>query len=340
MRKEESGMLLGSVPCILMLLTGTTAFAAERVDSKNALSDLSASIRELTRRVSPAVVEILITGYAAAGEEEGRMSNHISRQTSSGSGVIVDSSGYIVTNEHVVKGAVRIKVLVGSPPRGGLTVPRQVQSVRTFDARVLGIDPDSDLALLKIDGKGLPAVRFGNSDMLAQGDVVLSIGSPMQLRNSLTMGVVSAPARAVNEDNPILYIQTDASINPGDSGGALLSTDGRLVGINTSILSRSGGNEGIGFAIPSNIVENVYRQLRKTGVVSMGSLGVFVQNISFPLAMGLDLPVKQGVVVADVDQPGSGDTAGLKRRDVILSLDGTAIENAKQFDNVISIVSG
>ena len=115
----------------------------------------------------------------------------------------------------------------------------------------------------------------------------------------------------------------------------LVSADGHLVGINTSILSRSGGNEGIGFAIPSNIVRNVYRQLRATGVVSMGSLGVFVQNISLPLALGLDLPVKQGVVVADVDQSGPGDTAGLKRRDIILSFDGTAIENTKQFDNII-----
>ncbi len=334
-------MLPGSVTCFLLLLASLPAPAAEpvagpvtgRSSEVSALSSLGSSIRSLTRRVSPAVVEIMVTGYGAATEEDGQTANRISRQRSSGSGVIVDPSGYIVTNAHVVRGAVSIKVLVGGPDFS--TPLKRQQSAGAVDARVLGIDRQSDLALLKIDGTAFPSVRFGNSDKLSQGDIVLAIGSPMQLRNSLTMGVVSAPARAVDEDDPILYIQTDASINPGDSGGALVNADGRLIGINTSIMSHSGGNEGIGFAIPSNIVRSVYRQLRKNGVVSMGSLGVFVQNISVPLASGLDLPLTQGVVVSDVEEPGPGNRAGLKRRDIVLSLDGTAIRTARQFDNAI-----
>ena len=208
-------MLLGWLSGALVLLASTTALAAERVESKNALSDLGASIREVSHRVAPSVVEILITGYVASDDEDGRTSNQISRQKSSGSGVILDSAGYIMTNAHVVKGAVKIQVLVGSA-----TAPRTVQPVHAFEARVVGVDPESDLALLRIDAQGLPAIRFGNSDLLSQGDIVLAIGSPMQLRNSLTMGVVSAPARDASDDKPILYIQTDASINPGDSGGA------------------------------------------------------------------------------------------------------------------------
>jgi serine protease Do len=151
----------------------------------------------------------------------------------------------------------------------------------------------------------------------------------MHLRNSLAMGVISSPARAVSDDDPILYIQTDASINPGDSGGALIDTNSHLVGLNTFILSKSGGNGGIGFAIPSNVVLNVYRQLRRTGVVSRGTLGMFVQNITDPMGKGLALAAHEGVVVADVDDDGPADVAGLKRRDIIQSLSGKAIETAR-----------
>jgi serine protease Do len=320
---------------ILFVLTASRGMALAQTPSGNPLDQLSASIRELTRRASPAVVEILVTGYGVPEEEHGRTSNQISRQRSSGSGVLVDSSGYIMTNAHVIQGAVSLKVLVSKPsPPSGVPAPR-FQTPRTFDARVLGVDRESDLALLKIDERRLPSLRFGESVTLSQGDLVLALGSPMHLRNSLAMGVVSSPARAISDDDPVLYVQTDASINPGDSGGALINTNGRLIGLNTFILTKSGGNEGIGFAIPSDVVQNVYHQLRQTGVVSRGTLGLFVQNITPPMAKGLDLSGDEGVLVADVDNNGPADIAGFKRRDIILSFNGNPIETARQFDDAV-----
>jgi serine protease Do len=197
------------------------------------------------------------------------------------------------------------------------------------------MDAESDLALIRVDGRGLPKLAFGDSDSLRQGDLVFAIGNPSGLRNSVSMGVVSGTARAVSDDNPILYIQTDASINPGNSGGALVDARGVLVGLNTFIVSRSGGSEGIGFAVPSNVVRNVYDQLKRSGKVSRGTVGLFVQDITPVMAKGLDLPLSKGVVIADVAPTGASDVAGIKRRDVILSLNGDAIENARQFGNAI-----
>jgi serine protease Do len=311
------------------------ALVAQAVHQDNPLAQLSASTRALTRRVSPAVVEILVAGYGSADEENGRTASQVSRQSSSGSGVLVDSAGYIMTNAHVVRGAISLSVLMGKIDGAGEPGSERFRAPRTYSARVLGVDRESDLALLKVEGTGFPWLRFGNSDTVFQGDLVLALGSPMRLRNSLSMGVVSAPARAVSEDDAVLYIQTDASINPGDSGGALVNTDGRLVGLNTFIMTKSGGNEGIGFAIPSAVVQNVYRQLRLSGVVAKGSLGAFVQNITPPMAKGLDLQAPQGVLVSDIEPQSPAEAAGLKRRDVILSLDNKPIETARQFDEAI-----
>lgn len=332
--ERRSGFIFRALASLLIpIASGGVAFA--QTAPGNPLGQLSASIRELTRRVSPAVVEILTTGYGSADEENGRTSNQISRRQSSGSGVLVDPAGYIMTNAHVVQGAVTLKVLVGKANMlSGVATPR-FEAPRTFDARVLGVDRESDLALLKVDQQGFPFLNFGESDAVSQGDLVLALGSPMHLRNSLAMGVVSSPARPIGDDDPILYVQTDASINPGDSGGALIDTNGRLVGLNTFIFSKSGGNEGIGFAIPSDVVKNVYRQLRRSGVVSRGTLGIFVQNITAPMARGLDLVAQEGVVVADVDNDGPADIAGFKRRDIVVSLNGKAVETARQFDDAI-----
>jgi serine protease Do len=310
---------------------GQAVAADDRAHQKSPLSALSESIRELTRRVTPAVVEIMVVGYSTGDDSGGSTSNQISRQRSSGSGVIVDSEGYVMTNAHVVEGALTVKVMVPSPVSKDGTGPE----VHVENAKILGVDRDSDLALLKIDAQNLSALPFGDSSTLSQGDLVLAIGSPMQLRNSLSMGVISAPARSVSDENPVLYIQTDASINPGDSGGALVDTEGRLVGLNTFIMSKSGGNEGIGFAIPANEVRNVYSQLRETGVVARGYIGVFAQNITSDLATGLDLPTRQGALVADVDPDGPGENAGLQRRDIILSANGAAIESARQLNNTV-----
>ncbi|HYW42520.1 MAG TPA: trypsin-like peptidase domain-containing protein [Bryobacteraceae bacterium] len=318
---------IGAGLAILLIIFRSGSAQTER--PRNPLAQLSESIRELTNRIAPAVVEISVTAYAAAENDSARVSQ-ISRQHSTGSGVIVDPSGYIMSNAHVVRGAIGIKVVTGVRES-----PGSQQTSRTFDARILGMDTESDLALLRIDASELPVLQFGDSDKLRQGDLVLAVGSPLGLRNSVSMGVVSAVARAINDENPILYIQTDASINPGNSGGALVDTDGSLVGLNTFIVSQSGGNEGIGFAIPSNVVRNVYQQLRRKGRVARGSLGLFVQNITRVLAKGLGLPLSQGVVVADVQPDGPADRVGVKRKDIILSVNGTAIETARQFDDAI-----
>jgi serine protease Do len=243
----------------------------------------------------------------------------------------VDPSGYIITNAHVIQGAINLKVLAASPSPAGAESRKNLRPL-PVDAKVLGIDRESDLALLKIEVENLTVLPLGDSDKLRQGDLVLAIGSPLGLRNSVSMGVVSAAGRAVSDDNPILYIQTDASINPGNSGGALVDHDGFLVGVNSFIVSQSGGNEGIGFAIPSNVVRNVYQQLKHKGHVSRGSVRAFVQNITPVLAKGLGLAVQRGVVVADVEPEGPAERAGLKRKDIILSVNGNEVDTARRFD--------
>jgi len=321
---------------LVLAVFGAHFAAGQHPGGRDALTQLSGSIRELTTRVSPAVVEILVTGYATIDEEKSQTATRISRQNSSGSGVIVDPEGYIMTNAHVVQGAIRVRVLI---PAGKAATERQdspaAARTRSVDARVIGIDTESDLALIRIEETGLPQLAFGNSDDLRQGDLVFAIGSPMGLRNSVSMGVVSAPARAVSDDNPILYIQTDASINPGNSGGALVDTHGLLIGLNSFIVSSSGGNQGLGFAIPSNVVRNVYEQLRRKGKVSRGFVGLFVQDVNSVLAKGLSLPVQQGVVIADVEPKSPAEIAELKRRDIILSLNGHTVESARQFEDDI-----
>ena len=318
----------------LLIVASLRLLSAQSAHVEDRLGALSSSIRDLTDRVSPAVVEIQVTGYSAE-DDKGLVLSQISRQRSSGSGVILDPAGYIVTNAHVVQGAVKIRVLMSRSALAKSSDGPQALLARSIDARLIGVDRESDLALIRIDEKGLPVLALGDSDKLQQGDLVFAIGSPMGLRNSVSMGVVSATRRAVSDENPILYIQTDASNNPGNSGGALVDTGGFLIGLNTFIVSRSGGNEGIGFAVPSNVVRSVYEQLKRKGRVSRGSAGLFVQNISPPMAAGLGLPLQQGVVVADIDPGGPADIANLKRRDVILSLNAHAIESARQFDDDI-----
>jgi serine protease Do len=239
-----------------------------------------------------------------------------------------------MTNAHVIKGAASIRVVVAraSLPDEASDDPGNLQTV---DAKIIGIDSVSDLALLKIDGKRLATLQFMNSDRLRQGDLVLAIGAPMGLRNSVSFGVVSSPDRSVGNDNPMVYIQTDASINPGNSGGALVTMNGLLAGLNAFIVTQSGGNEGLGFAIPANTVRDVYRQLRKDGRVSRGEIGIYAQDITFVMAKGLALARDHGVIVSDVAPDGPADRSGLRRRDVILSLDGRKIVSAGQLESRI-----
>jgi serine protease Do len=298
------------------------------------LLEMSGQMRSLSRQVAPAVVQVLVSGYGFVDSESGHRVSLLGRERSIGSGVIVDPDGYIITDAHVIKGAVTIRVVI---TRAALPdeLSDDPSNLRTADAKIVGIDQESDLALLKIDEKGLPALQFMDSDRLRQGDLVLAVGAPMGLRNSVSFGVVSSPDRSVGDENPMVYIQTDASINPGNSGGALVTMNGLLAGLNAFIVSQSGGNEGLGFAIPANTVRDVYRQLRKDGRVSRGEIGIYAQDITFVMSKGLSLAHDHGVIVSDVLPDGPADRSGLKRRDIILSLDGQKIVSAGQLENHI-----
>jgi serine protease Do len=290
------------------------------------LSRFSQSLEALSERVRPAVVQILTTGYAEAG-------GLLSRQRASGSGVILDPDGYVVTNAHVVQGARRIQVVFAGLASG----PPNAQSIlkapgRVAGAQLVGIDRETDLAVLKVAEKNLPFLPLGDSKELRPGELVLAFGSPLGLENSVTLGVVSAVARQIRPEDRMIYIQTDASINPGSSGGPLVDGEGRVIGINTSILSQSGGNEGIGFAAPSNIVGNVFEQVRRTGRVRRGEIGVYAQTVTPALAAGLGLPQDWGVVLSDVLPEGPAARAGLRIADLVLKLDGKVMENARQLE--------
>jgi serine protease Do len=201
-----------------------------------------------------------------------------------------------------------------------------------MNARVLGTNAGADLALLKVEAKGLPSLSFGRYQDVRQGQLVFAFGSPEGLGNSVTMGVVSSVARRPDPDRSTVYIQTDAPINPGNSGGPLVDIEGKVVGINTFILTQGGGNEGIGFAIPSSMVRRVYEQLRKYGHVHHEEIGARVQTVTPTLASGLGLAQDYGVIVSDVTPGGPAEAGGLKVQDVILTLDGTPVMNVTQFD--------
>jgi serine protease Do len=201
-----------------------------------------------------------------------------------------------------------------------------------LDARIVGLDRETDVAVLKIEAADLPHLALGDSRELRQGQLVMAFGSPLGLQNSASLGVVSAVARQLKPDSPMIYIQTDASINPGNSGGPLVDMSGRVVGLNAMILSQSGGSEGIGFAIPSDTLRNVYTQIRKEGHVHRGQIGASVETITPLLAAGLGLPQDWGVLVADATPDGAADKSGLKPGDIVLSLDGKPMENARQLE--------
>jgi serine protease Do len=200
---------------------------------------------------------------------------------------------------------------------------------------VVGVDRVTDLAVLKVDGRNLATLPLGDSSRLRQGELVMAFGNPFGLEGSVSTGVVSSTSRQLKQDDPMAYIQTDAPINPGNSGGPLVDAEGRVVGINTMIYTRSGGSEGIGFAVPSNVVKNIYTQIRKDGHVHRGHIGVAVQGISPTLAKGLGLAQDWGVVVSDIEPDGPAKTAGVQVGDVIQSLDGKPVENASQLENTI-----
>jgi serine protease Do len=233
-----------------------------------------------------------------------------------GSGVIVSSNGYILTNNHVVGQASEIQVALNDG--------------RQFVAKVIGTDPQTDVALIKINAENLPALTLTDSSKVEIGDVVLAVGNPFGIGQTVTKGIVSAKDRTTSGDGDEDFIQTDAAINPGNSGGALVDTDGRLIGINSAILTRSGGNQGIGFAVPSDLCRWVMDSLVKNGHVERGLLGVTIQNLTPDLAKAFKLDRTTGVLVGDVSPGSPADKAGLKSGDVITQFDGQAIQDASQ----------
>ena len=252
------------------------------------------------------------------GDNKGKLPQQgfgMPRQDGVGSGVIATKDGYILTNNHVVDGADEVKVIL--------------QDQREFDAKVVGRDPKSDLAVLKISAKDLPIVPMADSDKVEVGDVVLAIGNPFNIGQTVTTGIVSAKERGNMGLDYEDFIQTDAAINPGNSGGALVDADGRLIGINTAILSRSGGNQGIGFAIPVNLARDVMQSLIKDGHVTRGYLGVMIQDVTPALAKEFKLKSNTGALVGDVTADSPADKAGLKSGDVVLQYNGKDVTDSR-----------
>ncbi|HEY2153447.1 MAG TPA: trypsin-like peptidase domain-containing protein [Vicinamibacterales bacterium] len=293
----------------------------------DALQNLNGAVTSLVKQVSQSVVQVIVSSYGPV-DDSGRADTDlvIGRQRTMGSGLVIDAGGYIITNAHVVANARRVDVVLpGRSAEEGVRTLTKARG-RTVDAKVIGVAREIDLALLKVAETDLPALPFADYDEVRQGEMVFAFGSPEGLRGSVTMGIVSAVARQPNPDNPLVYVQTDAPINHGNSGGPLVNVKGQLVGINTYIVSESGGSQGIGFAIPSALVEMAYPKLQRYGHLHRGEVGMLLQTITPTLAAGLGLSQDWGVMISDVTPDGPAEAAGLEPQDIIVSIDGEPVD--------------
>jgi serine protease Do len=330
----RAGRATLALACTFAVTSSPPARAQSQSTAARApLRAFSASLEQLTNDVSPSVVQVMVTGYgqvnSAANGEAGLI---IGRQRTEGSGVIISDDGYIATNAHVVSGARRVQVVLHQRVAGGaLDQFLTGENGQTMDARIVGTAREIDLALLKVEAKGLRAMPFADYHKIRQGELLFAFGSPQGLTNSVTMGIVSAVARQTDPDSPTLYIQTDAPINPGNSGGPLVNVDGELVGLNTFILTESGGSQGLGFAIPSAVVATAYPDLREFGHLRRGVIGIDVQANSPDLAAGLHLSKTSGVIVSDVMPGGPAETAGVQPQDIVTTVDGISTEIVPMF---------
>lgn len=358
-RRRVLSVLAVTTMVAATFLSGGLQFRADQAEAAGVPPAFAQGFSEIVKAVTPAVVNIAVTG-GGEGRREGRRQlppggpfggpppgpggpgdeppgmeppggpggppgggPHRPEQ-SAGSGVILDPNGYIVTNNHVVEGATQITVTLSDR--------------REFPAKIIGTDPKTDLAIIKIEAKDLSSMKWADYDELQVGDVVLAVGSPFGLSSTVTLGIISALGRgnvgiADYED----FIQTDAAINPGNSGGALVNMQGKLIGINTAIFSRTGGSEGIGFAIPSSIATDIVESLTKTGKVVRGWMGVAIQEITPALAKSFKLPEqRKGVLISDVNENGPSHTAGMRRGDVVISFNGKEVQSVSQLRNLVA----
>ncbi len=323
-------LLITPLSIVLMLLMAPS--------SSYALSTtVLPSLAPVIKRVNPGVVNISVRGSVQTQQNPifqdpffrrffDIPEQPVERRTQSvGSGVVIDAKkGYIITNHHVVFNADEITI--------------NFTDNRSIVAELVGSDPEADVAVLKVDAKNLVELEFGDSSQLEVGNFVIAIGNPFGLGQTATLGIVSALGRSgLGIEGYENFIQTDASINPGNSGGALIDQSGKLIGINTAILSRTGGNMGIGFAIPANMVKDLVNQLIEHGEVRRGQLGVSIQDLTSELAAAFGLNILSGAVISDVLDGSPADDIGLKQGDVIVSVDGHKVNGAQELRNLIGL---
>jgi serine protease Do len=331
------GVSMRAVGGLLMIVLAVPAAYAQRgtappaaqAPANDALAQMNQAVDALTKKVWPSVVQILVSSYGARGEGSRQDATNVvvGRQQSVGSGFVIDPEGYIITNAHVVEGAERVQVVVPPANADGRLATALSGKVNIVPARIVGTTSELDLAVLKVDNVPMPALPLAAYSQVHQGETVFAFGSPSGLRNTMTHGMVSAVARQIDPDSPLIYVQTDAPINPGNSGGPLVNIRGEVVGVNTFILSQSGGNEGLGFAIPSATVRTAFHQLKEYGQLRRQEVGMSLQTITPAMAAGLGLSRNYGVIVSDVWPGGPAEAAGMKPGDILIDVDGQPADN-------------